>query len=210
MVFVHARNATVRTATALRDLASSRGDLPHFQPEQTSHLGLAEKQVRTLPLFFSSFPPFLPPPLSLLPHLHLSIPQSLFPRIPYHFPPLHLFLSFFSSLLPHHPLLSSTPFLTYLVTFSLSPFSLLLSQVSKSRNKQLRDLFHDGFSIHHAGMLRQDRNLVERLFSEGLIKVLVCTATLAWGVNLPAHAVIIKVGTRTGITEHFAHAYCSY
>lgn len=59
-------------------------------------------------------------------------------------------------------------------------------------------------------MLRQDRNLVERLFSEGLIKVLVCTATLAWGVNLPAHAVIIKVGTRTGITEHFAHAYCSY
>ena len=53
-------------------------------------------------------------------------------------------------------------------------------------------------------MLRQDRNLVERLFSEGLIKVLVCTATLAWGVNLPAHAVIIKVGT--GITE----CYCTY
>jgi len=35
--------------------------------------------------------------------------------------------------------------------------------------------------------------MVERLFSEGLIKVLVSTATLAWGVNLPAHAVIIKV-----------------
>lgn len=42
-------------------------------------------------------------------------------------------------------------------------------------------------------MLRQDRNLVERLFSQGLVKVLVCTATLAWGINLPAHAVIIKV-----------------
>jgi replicative superfamily II helicase len=41
-------------------------------------------------------------------------------------------------------------------------------------------------------MLRQDRNMVEKYFSKGFIKVLVCTATLAWGVNLPAHAVIIK------------------
>lgn len=63
----------------------------------------------------------------------------------------------------------------------------------QSRNKQLREIFPDGFGIHHAGMLRHDRTLVENLFSEGFIKVLVCTATLAWGVNLPAHAVIIKV-----------------
>lgn len=63
----------------------------------------------------------------------------------------------------------------------------------KSRNKQLKELFPDGFGIHHAGMLRQDRNLVERYFAAGHIKCLVCTATLAWGVNLPAHAVIIKV-----------------
>ncbi|XP_041463235.1 activating signal cointegrator 1 complex subunit 3-like [Lytechinus variegatus] len=67
-----------------------------------------------------------------------------------------------------------------------------LKQVMKSRNKQLRELFPDGFSIHHAGMLRQDRNLVERYFAAGHLKVLVCTATLAWGVNLPAHAVVIK------------------
>lgn len=49
-----------------------------------------------------------------------------------------------------------------------------------------------GIAMHHAGMLRSDRNMVERYFGEGHIKVLVCTATLAWGVNLPAHAVIIK------------------
>ncbi|CAF2034237.1 unnamed protein product [Rotaria magnacalcarata] len=64
--------------------------------------------------------------------------------------------------------------------------------VSHSKNVQLRDLFPNGIGIHHAGMLRQDRNLVEKYFSKGFIKVLVCTATLAWGVNLPAHAVIIK------------------
>ena len=33
---------------------------------------------------------------------------------------------------------------------------------------------------------------MERNFSKGLLKVLCCTATLAWGVNLPAHTVIIK------------------
>ena len=63
----------------------------------------------------------------------------------------------------------------------------------RSRNKELRQLFPDGFAMHHAGMLRQDRNLVERFFGDGLIRCIVCTATLAWGVNLPAHAVIIKV-----------------
>ncbi len=41
-------------------------------------------------------------------------------------------------------------------------------------------------------MLRSDRTLVERMFGAGIIKVLCCTATLAWGVNLPAHTVIIK------------------
>ena len=41
-------------------------------------------------------------------------------------------------------------------------------------------------------MTRSDRQLTERLFERGVIKVLCCTATLAWGVNLPAYAVIIK------------------
>jgi len=64
--------------------------------------------------------------------------------------------------------------------------------VEKSRNAELRELFAVGFGIHHAGMLRSDRNLSERLFSAGATKILCCTATLAWGVNLPAHTVIIK------------------
>ena len=39
---------------------------------------------------------------------------------------------------------------------------------------------------------RNDRMRVESLFAAGHIKVLVSTSTLAWGVNLPAHTVIIK------------------
>ncbi|PFX22952.1 activating signal cointegrator 1 complex subunit 3-like [Stylophora pistillata] len=108
MVFVHARNATVKTALTLREMAANQGDSALFHAPQGPEYGQAEKQVM------------------------------------------------------------------------------------KSRNKQLRELFPDGFSIHHAGMLRQDRTMVEQLFARGLIRVLVCTATLAWGVNLPAHAVIIK------------------
>ncbi|XP_014834077.1 PREDICTED: activating signal cointegrator 1 complex subunit 3-like [Poecilia mexicana] len=56
----------------------------------------------------------------------------------------------------------------------------------------MKEMFPEGFGIHHAGMLRSDRSLMENSFSKGHLKVLVCTATLAWGVNLPAHAVIIK------------------
>ena len=77
--------------------------------------------------------------------------------------------------------------------------------IGKSGNKEMKELFDTGFGIHHAGMLREDRNLMERLFdaraikvnpilwelllfADLIVKVLCCTATLAWGVNLPAHA----------------------
>lgn len=108
MVFVHARNATVRTAMGLIETAKNRGETSFFQADQGPDYGQCEKQVQ------------------------------------------------------------------------------------RSRNKQMREMFPDGFGIHHAGMLRSDRSLMESMFSRGYLKVLVCTATLAWGVNLPAHAVIIK------------------
>uniref|UniRef100_A0A672MCQ8 Activating signal cointegrator 1 complex subunit 3 n=1 Tax=Sinocyclocheilus grahami TaxID=75366 RepID=A0A672MCQ8_SINGR len=108
MVFVHARNSTVRTAMSLIEMAKNRGELSFFQVDQGPDYGQCEKQVQ------------------------------------------------------------------------------------RSRNKQVREMFPDSFGIHHAGMLRQDRTLTENMFSRGYLKVLVCTATLAWGVNLPAHAVIIK------------------
>ncbi len=65
-------------------------------------------------------------------------------------------------------------------------------EVDKSKSQEVQNLFYKGVGVHHAGMLRSDRTLVEQLFECGLLKVLCCTATLAWGVNLPAHTVIIK------------------
>lgn len=44
-------------------------------------------------------------------------------------------------------------------------------EVVKSRNKDLVELFEYGIGVHHAGMLRADRGLTERLFSDGLLKV---------------------------------------
>ncbi|XP_046850049.1 U5 small nuclear ribonucleoprotein 200 kDa helicase-like [Xenia sp. Carnegie-2017] len=68
----------------------------------------------------------------------------------------------------------------------------LRTEADQVKNGELKDLLPYGFAIHHAGMTRVDRTLVEDLFADKHIQVLVSTATLAWGVNLPAHTVIIK------------------
>lgn len=117
MVFVHARNATIRTAMILKELALQKSQLRLFEPEEGSSTGNARKAFQ------------------------------------------------------------------------------------RARSKELSELFNCGFAVHHAGLLRSDRSMVEKYFGEGLIKVLVCTSTLAWGVNLPAHAVIIR-GTEFYDSKH--------
>lgn len=73
----------------------------------------------------------------------------------------------------------------------------VLKQEGESmKNPKLKDILPYGFGIHHAGLSKEDRSTVEDLFAQGHLRVLVSTATLAWGVNLPAHTVIIK-GTET-------------
>ena len=75
-----------------------------------------------------------------------------------------------------------------------------LPLIAKSRNKDVRENFESGMALHHAGMLRTDRTLSENMFYDGIVRVMCCTATLAWGVNLPAHTVIIK-GTQVYSAE---------
>ncbi|KAK2947264.1 putative DExH-box ATP-dependent RNA helicase DExH14 [Blattamonas nauphoetae] len=64
--------------------------------------------------------------------------------------------------------------------------------ISKLRSNDLSELVRMGLGVHHAGLDRADRNAMEELFRTGYIRVLFCTSTLAWGVNLPAHSVVIK------------------
>ncbi|OJJ71614.1 hypothetical protein ASPBRDRAFT_42964 [Aspergillus brasiliensis CBS 101740] len=70
--------------------------------------------------------------------------------------------------------------------------AILAEEAETVDDPSLKDLLPYGFGIHHAGLSLADRDSVQALFSDGSLQVLVCTATLAWGVNLPAHTVIIK------------------
>lgn len=60
-----------------------------------------------------------------------------------------------------------------------------------AKNKQLEYLYH-GVSAHHAGLLPGWKALIEKLFQQGLIKVVFATETLAAGINMPARTTIIS------------------
>ncbi|GAA0984662.1 MULTISPECIES: DEAD/DEAH box helicase [Nocardiopsidaceae] len=49
-----------------------------------------------------------------------------------------------------------------------------------------------GISSHHAGMLPTFKEIVEHLFSRGLIRAVFATETLALGINMPARTVVIE------------------
>ncbi|UKJ88638.1 U5 small nuclear ribonucleoprotein-specific helicase [Theileria orientalis] len=77
---------------------------------------------------------------------------------------------------------------------------ILTSESEHIKNANLKELLPFGIGIHHAGLARSDRKLVEDLFSDKHLQLLVSTATLSWGVNLPAGVVIIK-GTQIYVPE---------
>jgi ATP-dependent DNA helicase HFM1/MER3 len=72
-------------------------------------------------------------------------------------------------------------------------------------SKDLRDTVASGVAFHHAGLDLDDRNQVENGFLNHEINVICCTSTLAVGVNLPCHLVIIKntiTYTNEGLQEY--------
>ena len=68
----------------------------------------------------------------------------------------------------------------------------ILSIVLTLKDEALKNTIVFGIAIHHAGLDNHDRKTVENLYVSGKILVLVATSTLAWGVNLPCHLVIVK------------------
>ena len=67
---------------------------------------------------------------------------------------------------------------------------------------QFRYALEEGFAAHHAGMVALFRQIVERLFEEGLVKVVFATETLALGINMPARSVVVEKLEKFNGTGH--------
>lgn len=67
----------------------------------------------------------------------------------------------------------------------------------KSRGKYLGeslnvDALKKGYAIHNAGMLPEQKELIEELFQKKLLKVVISTETLSAGINMPARTTVIS------------------
>ncbi|KAL1859935.1 ATP-dependent DNA helicase MER3 [Paecilomyces lecythidis] len=74
------------------------------------------------------------------------------------------------------------------------------------QNPDLKNTVSSGVAFHHAGLDSGDRHAVETGFLGGQINIICCTSTLAVGVNLPCHLVIIKntVGWQDGGCKEYS------
>jgi ATP-dependent DNA helicase HFM1/MER3 len=75
---------------------------------------------------------------------------------------------------------------------SQEQYQQLQDAANLTNERQLQQCINCGVAFHNGGLALSDRNLVEGLFLKGDLQVLCTTNTLAHGVNLPAHSVIIK------------------
>ncbi len=76
---------------------------------------------------------------------------------------------------------------------------------------KLKQMLIRGVGVHHAGVLPKHKLVVEKLFLKKLIPFVICTETLAAGINLPARSVVLttlvkgKPGERKVIFSSTAH-----
>ncbi|KAE8148248.1 Sec63 Brl domain-containing protein [Aspergillus avenaceus] len=73
-------------------------------------------------------------------------------------------------------------------------------------NADLKTTTVTGVAFHHAGLDPSDRHTVETEFLQNQLSIICCTSTLAVGVNLPCHLVVIKntVGWHDGSCKEYS------
>jgi superfamily II RNA helicase len=72
---------------------------------------------------------------------------------------------------------------------------------------EMRKLVVRGIAFHHAGLLPTLKEIVERIFTAGLIKLIFTTETFALGINMPARTVVFDSITKyDGIRRDFLMA----
>ncbi|KAL7539117.1 hypothetical protein ACHAXR_010579 [Thalassiosira sp. AJA248-18] len=81
---------------------------------------------------------------------------------------------------------------SYANALRMKDSSALINFSGKTDTASLHRCIRKGIAFHHAGLDASDRRLVEEAFGSGSIFCLCATSTLAMGVNLPSHLVIIK------------------
>ena len=79
--------------------------------------------------------------------------------------------------------------------------SKIVLNISDPLSLKLAETVKRGVTFHHAGLNSRQRDLIEKTFKKGLIKVLCATPTLASGVNLPAKRVVVSSVYRYSIEE---------
>ncbi|KAM5352390.1 hypothetical protein ACJ41O_005113 [Fusarium nematophilum] len=72
-------------------------------------------------------------------------------------------------------------------------FDDLASALDESKVRpELVDALRRGLGVHHAGMNRRYRQIVEMLFRKGYLRLVVATGTLALGINMPCKTVVFS------------------
>lgn len=69
---------------------------------------------------------------------------------------------------------------------------------STKQCQRLSNCVKKGIAFHHAGLVSKQREIIEDNFRNGTIKIICCTPTLAFGLDLPAFRAIIKDLRRFG------------
>jgi helicase len=62
--------------------------------------------------------------------------------------------------------------------------------------ERLSRIVAKGAAFHHGGLVNEQRKLIEEGFKSNIIKVVCATTTLGFGVNLPAHTVLVRDTSR--------------